>query len=298
MSRLLGRTLGEAIAIQLTLAPDLWNVRIDRSQLEASLLNLAINARDAMPGAGELGIAVRNLVLAAADVQPDPEARPGRYVALSVTDDGIGMSEEVRHQAVQPFFTTKPPGQGSGLGLSMVYGFVRQSGGHLQITSAPGRGTTVTLHFPAAGSIAAPEPRQAAPAPAPAGRGERVLLVEDQARVRILLKRQLARLGYEVADVADARAALARLAEGPAIDLLLTDIVLPGEMNGVQLCLSAVARMPDLGVVLTTGYASDLLSHRTGALANAHVLRKPVDPEMLARTLRATLERRPGAQSL
>jgi PAS domain S-box-containing protein len=292
-SRLLGRTLGEDITIRLTLAPDLWNVRIDRNQLETSLLNLAINARDAMTGGGQLDIAVAKVVLSGADVRTDPEARSGRYVALSVTDHGTGMTADVLQRAVQPFFTTKPAGQGSGLGLSMVYGFVRQSGGHLRIASEPGCGTTVTLYLPAtAPSAANAGSRAAVTAPPPTGNNERILLVEDQPQVRLLLKRQLTRLGYRVVEVPDAQTALARLDEAPEVDVLLTDVVLPGELNGVQLCEAALARIPTLGVILTTGYAAAALADHSGALAAASILRKPVDPETLARSLRVALDGR------
>jgi signal transduction histidine kinase/ActR/RegA family two-component response regulator len=290
-SRLLGRTLGEEITIRLALARDLWSVQIDRSQLEASLLNLAINARDAIVGNGTLDLAVRNVMLDAADVWADPEAKPGRYVALSVTDDGVGMSADARQRAIQPFFTTKPAGQGSGLGLSMVYGFVRQSDGHLTIESELGRGTTVTLYFPATPATAVDAGPRAATT-VPGGRGERVLLVEDQPQVRLLLKRQLTRLGYVVTEAPDARSALARLAEAPDVDVLLTDVVLPGEMNGVQLSEAALARLPRLGVILTTGYAADVLVKRSGPATAAAILPKPVDSDVLARSLRTVLERR------
>jgi signal transduction histidine kinase/DNA-binding response OmpR family regulator len=292
-SRLLGRTLGEGITIQLTLAPDPWSVQIDRSQLEASLLNLALNARDAIVGSGKLELAVRNVVLDAAGLEADADARPGRYVALSVTDDGVGMTADARERAIQPFFTTKPVGQGSGLGLSMVYGFVRQSGGHLRIESEAGRGTTVTLYFPALASPAGEAaPRKTSAVEAPRGRGERVLLVEDQPQVRLLLKRQLTRLGYAVVDVPDAASALAQLTEAPDVDVLLTDVVLPGAMNGVQLCETALARVPTLGVILATGYAADMLADRAGPTAAASILPKPVDFDLLARSLRGVLERR------
>ncbi len=292
MSRLLGRTLGEGITIQLTLAPDLWSVQIDRSQLEASLLNLAINARDAMVANGKLELAVRNFVLdAGANPGGALDSRPGRYVALSVTDDGVGMTADAHERAIQPFFTTKLAGQGSGLGLSMVYGFVRQSGGDLTIESELGHGTTVTLYFPA---IPAGEagPAEASVSAVPGGQGERVLLVEDQPQVRLLLKRQLTRLGYSVVDVPNARSALARLAEAPDVDVLLTDVVLPGEMNGVQLCETALTRLPTLGVILTTGYAADVLAECSGPVAAANILPKPVNSDVLARSLRAVLERR------
>jgi CheY-like chemotaxis protein len=226
-------------------------------------------------------------VLSSADIQTDPEGRPGRYVALSVTDHGIGMSANVREHAMQPFFTTKPAGQGSGLGLSMVYGFVKQSGGHLQIESAPTQGTTVTLYFPATTSPADDVGLcQAVTAPAMAGNGERVLLVEDESRVRLLLKCQLTRLGYQVVDVANARAALAYLGDPPAVDLLLTDVVLPGELHGVELSKAALARSPSLGVILTTGYAAGVLANCSGPAARAIILCKPVDSETLARSIR------------
>lgn len=290
-SRLLRRALGEGIAIELALEPGLWPVRVDRHQLEASLLNLAINARDAMPGGGQLRIAARNARFDASEPLPDPEARPGRYVALSVADTGCGMAPEVRERAIQPFFTTKPAGAGSGLGLSMAYGFVKQSGGHLEIASEPGRGTTVTLLFPAATGAAARAGATApADAPAPTGRGERVLLVEDQPQVRLLVRRQLLRLGYEVVEAADAAEALASLAEAEGIAALLTDIVLPGGRDGVELAGVALAARPSLAVVFTTGYAATLAGH-PGPLATAPVLRKPVEPDQLARALRAAIDR-------
>lgn len=203
------------------------------------------------------------------------------------------MPPDVLERAVQPFFTTKAVGRGSGLGLSMVYGFVKQSGGHLRLISEPGHGTTVVLYFP----IMSPPPVDAAPGrpavlPELKGRGERVLLVEDQPQVRQLLKRPLARLDYPVVDVPDARAALAALDDSPGFDVLLSDIVLPGEMNGARLGELAAALDPNLRVILTTGYVAEMPAER--AAAAARVLRKPVDPETLARTLRAVIETRGG----
>ena len=296
-SRLLGRTLGERISIGLELTPDAGRAHVDRSQLEASLLNLALNARDAMPDGGALTIAVREVELGAGSACADHAIEPGRYVALTVSDTGQGMGEEVRQRAVQPFFTTKPAGAGSGLGLSMAYGFVHQSGGHLAIDSTPGRGTAVTLYFPLASAGATSAPHRVPPvASVPAAHGECILVVEDQPKVRVLLRRQLRRLGYAVIDVADARAALERLAE-PRIELLLTDIVLPGDMDGVRLGEEALARRPDLALVLCTGYAEGSLATRSGALARAPVLRKPFASDELARTLRRALDdRRGGAQ--
>jgi signal transduction histidine kinase/DNA-binding response OmpR family regulator len=291
VARLLQRTLGEAISIRTDLAADPWSARIDRGQLEASVLNLAINARDAMPEGGDLTISVHNAILDANAVRDEPGAAPGRYVTLAVSDTGVGMSPEVQRTAAQPFFTTKSTGQGSGLGLSMVYGFVRQSGGHLRIDSAPGQGTTVTLFFPALAprlpvARAIPPARAAQPAPGGSG-GARILLVEDQPRVRQMLARMLRDLGYAPVEASDAAAALARLDEPPGVAILLTDIVLPGPMNGVQLGEAALARFPGLRVILTTGYAAEALSARAGPIASAPVLLKPVEPAVLARALQA-----------
>lgn len=298
LSRLIGRTLGEDIAVRLALAPDLWSVRVDRHQLETSLLNLAINARDAMPGGGCLIIEARNVEVRSAELESreaglDPDIRPGCYVALSVADTGTGMTAAVRHRAIQPFFTTKSPGRGNGLGLSMVYGFVRQSDGHLGITSEPGNGTKVTLYFPRADAQATVS---ATPANSvPAGRGEHVLLVEDQPRVRQLLQRQITRLGYHVSASPDARQALEAL-RSRHVDLLFTDVVLAGDMNGIELAEAALASSPGLAVLLTTGYAADALASRSASLTASGVLCKPVDPEILARSLRAALDRRTGAR--
>ena len=295
-SRLLGRTLGERIAIRLDLPPDAGLTHVDRSQLEASLLNLALNARDAMPDGGALTIAVRDVALDVGAVCADHGIQPGRYVALTVSDTGHGMEEAVRQRAVQPFFTTKPAGAGSGLGLSMAYGFVHQSGGHLTIDSIRGGGTSVTLYFPIAAPGMAPAPSRPMPAASsPEARGECVLVVEDQPKVRLLLRRQLKRLGYLVVESADAGEALERLAE-PGIDLLLTDIVLPGEMDGIALAEAALARRPDLPVVLSTGYAAGTPAERSAVLAAAPVLRKPFAPDELARTLRQALARPYPAQ--
>ncbi len=293
VARLLQRTLGEAISIRTDLAADPWSARIDRGQLEASVLNLAINARDAMPEGGDLTISVHNAVLDADAARDEPGAAPGRYVALAVSDSGVGMSPEVQRTAAQPFFTTKSTGQGSGLGLSMVYGFVRQSGGHLRIDSAPEQGTTVSLFFPALAprlpvARAMPPARTAQSAPEGSG-GARILLVEDQPRVRQILARMLRDLGYVPVEAPDAATALARLHEPPGVAILLTDIVLPGPMNGVQLGEAALARFPGLAVILKTGYAAEALSDRKGPIAAAPVLLKPAETAVLARALRTAI---------
>ncbi len=290
--RMLERTLGQDIAIRLELAPDLWNLEIDRSQLEASVLNLAINARDAMPGGGELLIGARNVMFDQNDVRSRPEVLPGKYVMLSVTDCGDGMTSDVLRKAIQPFFTTKDLGHGSGLGLSMVYGFVTQSKGHLELVSEVGWGTTVSLYFPASTHSVITRAIGDAAAPAGAGQGERVLVVEDQPSVRRLTRRLLTRLGYEVLEAADGRSALKLLEENAGIDVLFTDIVLPGETNGVMLGRAALAANPKLRVIYTTGYAagSPAIGHPEDS--TTILLRKPVQVEELSRALRSALEQR------
>lgn len=293
MSRMLERTLGEGIAIRLDFVPELWNAEIDRNQFETSVLNLAINARDAMPNGGELAIGARNASLGENDVRSRPEMSPGNYVVLSVTDTGEGMTLEVLRKAIQPFFTTKEVGHGSGLGLSMVYGFVTQSKGHLDLVSELGRGTSVSLYFPAStrGPITQASGEDAAPAGA--GQGERILVVEDQPSVRRLTRRLLSRLGYNVLEAADGRSALKILEENADIDVLFTDIVLPGETNGVMLGRAALAANPDLRVIYTTGYTADSPAIGQGLQdATTILLRKPVQIEELSRALRSALERR------
>ncbi|SED71035.1 His Kinase A (phospho-acceptor) domain-containing protein [Rhizobiales bacterium GAS191] len=287
VSRLLDRTLGQEIAISLALAADLRRVRVDRVQFEASLINLTVNARDAMPDGGKLSIEARNVVVPLAGADDDLSLVPGEYVALFVVDSGRGMTPAVLERAIEPFFTTKPPDQGSGLGLSMVHSFASQSGGALTMASTPGRGTRVTLHLPVAD---APLVDGAGGEEVALAAGEHVLLVEDQPKVRLVLKRQLLRLGYEVIEAEGAEAALTRLREGGHVDLLLTDVLLPGPTNGVALGAAALSLRPELGIVLMTGHASERLLARSGPIAEAIVLRKPVDRDTLARALRSALQ--------
>jgi len=293
MSRMLERTLGQGIAIRLDLAPDLWSAEIDRNQLETSVLNLAINARDAMPDGGELVIGARNVALGRDDVRSRPDLSPGNYVVLSVTDCGEGMTPEVLREAIQPFFTTKELGHGSGLGLSMVYGFVTQSKGHLELVSSVGQGTSVSLYLPSNASGATTRSPVSRAAATGAGRGERILVVEDQPSVRRLTRRLLTRLGYKVLEAADGRSALRILEENSGIDVLFTDIVLPGKTNGLMLGQAARAANPALRVIYTTGYAAESLAGEPEPQdATTVLLRKPVQIEELSRALRAVLERR------
>ena len=252
---LLGRALGETIVVTHTTAPGIWSITTDPSQLENAILNLAINARDAMPDGGTLHLHTENVTLSEADVADLPDARDGDHVMLSITDSGVGMSPEVLVRAFEPFFTTKPAGRGTGLGLSMVYGFTRQSGGHLRLISAPGKGTSVRLFLPRARDSAA------SAVPVPAGEAlphgtERVLLVDDNDGVRMATARMLRKLGYQVQDAADAAQALTILSSDAAIDLLLTDVVMPGGMGGFELADAAEVLRPGIAVLLASGFAN------------------------------------------
>ncbi len=255
MTDLLRRTLGDVVRVETRLAPRLPITRADPGQIENALLNLAINARDAMPGGGAVLIATGRSRIDAADAASGAELEPGTYVTLSVSDTGTGMSAEVRQRAFEPYFTTKPPGAGSGLGLSMVYGFVKQSGGHIQLLSEPGQGTTVRIFLKAAGTRhTTPKPLDAAPHASPAKR-HRILVVEDDPRVRRIAVRRLERLGYTVVEAADAASALKAIEREPPFDAMFTDIAMPGGMTGLELARDARARRPGLRVLLTSGFA-------------------------------------------
>jgi PAS domain S-box-containing protein len=289
MTELLRRTLGEAVQIGTVLESHLWRTRADLGQLENALLNLAINARDAMPGGGNLMIETANIELDATPFEASSEVVHGRYVVLSVTDSGIGMSEEVKERAFDPFFTTKEAGAGTGLGLSTVYGFAKQSGGHLTIYSEVGHGTTVRLYLPELAEDAAMVPAtQKLEEDAPAA-GETVLVVEDDARVRRTSILRLTDLGYKALEADNGEAALKILFGGHHVDLLFTDIVMPGGMDGPDLAQEAQRRLPALKVLFTSGYAeagavgSKLL--QKGAL----LLRKPYKTSDLARKIREAL---------
>ena len=263
---LLTRTLGEQVRLTVRSADDVWPAVSDVNQLESALLNLAINARDAMPDGGELTIEVANVVLDADHLTAHPEAVPGDYVTIAVTDTGTGMPADVVAKAFDPFFTTKPIGQGTGLGLSMIYGFVRQIGGHAAIDSVEGQGTTIRMYLPRAlGDV--DERAEATPA-VRAGAGETVLVVEDEDSVRALIIELLEELGYAPLPASNGDAALAHLRSPQAIDLLITDVGLPG-LNGRQLAEMARAQRPTLPVLFVTGYA-----------ANATVRASFLDPGM------------------
>ncbi|WP_049976144.1 PAS domain-containing sensor histidine kinase [Azospirillum sp. B506] len=297
---LLGRSVGEQIRLERRLAEPLWPVHADVNQLESALLNLVINARDAMPEGGCVTVGTANATLASADLVGEPGAEPGDYAVLTVRDSGTGMPPDVLARAFEPFFTTKPIGQGTGLGLSQLYGFARQSGGFVRIDSAVGRGTAVHLHLPrdhaAAAEQAVPNPGPA-PAGGQAGRGT-VLVVEDEELVRMLLVEVLESAGYTALEAGDGATALARLAGAgtgakPPVDLLVTDVGLPG-LNGRQLAEAARARYPDLKVLFLTGYAFQALDDRPGDGEdgfgrNTRMLVKPVAVDAFRAMVRSIL---------
>jgi signal transduction histidine kinase/CheY-like chemotaxis protein len=287
---LLRRTLDETIAIDATLAPDLWRVRIDPAQLENALLNLAVNARDAMPDGGRLSIEAFNTMLDADYAAQNPEVKPGEHVLLAISDTGIGMTPEVIERAFEPFFTTKATGQGTGLGLSMVFGFVRQSGGHIRLYSERGRGTTVKLYLPrAVGEI---EPRVAndiAPVER-ASRGETIMVVEDDAGLRKLALTMLGGLGYRTLEAADGLEALRQIGSAAHIDLLLTDVVLPKGLSGPALAGAALQHLPGLKVLYMSGYTRDAIMHNGALNEGVHLIMKPFHKADLAAKIRKLLD--------
>ncbi|MET0248233.1 MAG: ATP-binding protein [Sphingobium sp.] len=294
MSDLLHRTLGEMIKVEAAPAqPDspTWPVEVDANQLETALLNLAVNARDAMPVGGKLTIEIQNAALDAHYAAREPDAKPGDYVVISVSDTGMGMDEATREHAIEPFFTTKEVGRGTGLGLSMVYGFIKQSGGHLRIYSEPGQGTTIAIYLPRShGAVSAPD---VAPAPQtpPAGQGETILLCEDDEQVRAYSSEALRDLGYHVIEAGSAHDALTQLedAERP-VDLLFTDVILPGGMTGADLARKAHERQPELRILFTTGYARNAIVHHGRLDPGVELLTKPFTYADLARRIRAMLD--------
>jgi PAS domain S-box-containing protein len=284
------RTIGEDIDIVTDLAPDVDGVEVDAGQLENALLNLAVNARDAMPNGGKLTIATRLVKLGAVHAKQHPGAAPGDYEVVSVTDTGCGMPKDVLARAFEPFFTTKEVGKGTGLGLSMVYGFARQSGGYATIQSEVGRGTTVSLHLPRPAGPAAVATEESAPELSPTALGHQVLLVEDDADVRSTVKRQLDALGYRTKTAADGHEAIDYLRLNDDIDLLLTDVVMPGGMNGVDLAAEAQRMRPRLRVLLMSGYAERGGAGERIRAEKMHFLGKPFGRAELQAAIAQTLD--------
>ena len=288
-SELLRRSLGEQIELNIRVAGAGHSCVVDPAQFQNALLNLAINARDAMPRGGKLTIEISRTRLDADYAQMYPEIRTGRYVLVSVTDTGEGMTEEVRQRAFEPFFTTKPTGAGTGLGLSMVYGFVKQSGGNIQIYSESGHGTSIRIFLPLAEARqTAEEPESGAGAmDAMPGGSEAILVVEDDARVRRVTTARLRSLGYQVIEADNGSAALALLAANPGVALIFTDVVMPGGMTGDELAKAALAARPGLKVLFTSGYAQPTIAR--DALSAGAWLKKPYTAAELAEKVRAIL---------
>jgi PAS domain S-box-containing protein len=281
---LLKRTLGGAFEIESSTSTDLWPIRIDRGQLESSLLNLALNARDAMPNGGRLTFTAANVSHAGEGHQADLDLPPGDYVRIDVRDTGSGLNEEALAHAFEPFFARKP-GREPGLSLATVYGFARQSGGHAQIESALSGGTTVTLFLPRA---EASQNASQQPGRARAGGGKKILVVEDDTRLRKRGRLDLDDLGYAAFEAANGAEALRILEATPDISLLFTDIVMPGGMDGVELAKRALARQPGLKVLLTSGYA-EYTDADVSAISSG-ILRKPYRRRELADRIRAAIE--------
>jgi len=290
LSDLLRRTVGEQIEFRTVISGAANFAMVDASQLQNALLNLVLNARDAMPGGGGLTVEISRTRIDLDYAQMYPEVRPGDYVLIAVTDTGEGMPPEVRQRAFEPFFTTKPTGQGTGLGLSMVYGFVKQSGGHVQLYSDVGRGTSVRLFLPAARPepAAGPERNATALASPPGGR-ETILVVEDDPRVRRVAVARLNDAGYRTIEAANGAEAMARLDEHADIDLVFTDMIMPGGMTGVELAHKVRATRPGMKILLTSGYAEPVIAGREQAESGSW-LRKPYTAADLATRLRQLLD--------
>lgn len=294
---LLHRTIGEAIEIETIRSGGLWNTFVDPSQIENAILNLAINARDAMNGIGKLTIEVGNAHIDDAYVRHHPDIKTGQYVVIAVTDTGEGMSADVLGRAFEPFFSTKPAGRGSGLGLSMVYGFVKQSGGHVKIYSEPGEGTTVRIYLPRS---LEEEDRLAEVDFGPVTGGtETILVAEDDDEVRATVVEMLGDLGYSVLKARDAASALSVIESGMPIDLLFTDVVMPGPLRSPDLARKARERLPNLAVLFTSGYTENSIVHEGRLDAGVDLLSKPYSREALARKIRASLagRRSPSSQA-
>ena len=285
---LLHRAAGAGVEIIARLSAVLDPAKLDPAEFEAALLNLVVNARDAMDGSGRITIETENIEFGT--TAPNPEIVPGRYVVVAVTDTGTGMAPDVQARAFDPFFTTKEPGRGSGLGLSQVYGFAKSAGGHVQIDSREGAGTTVRLYLPrSADAPNRPQPRPGATPLRPASGNEAILVVEDDAEVSALVVENLEALGYHVLSAGDARQALEILRSAANIDLLFSDVVMPGGMNGAQLAIEARRLRPSLKVLLTSGYTASALSREHGVPGDLDLLGKPYRRDELASKLRLVI---------
>ncbi len=290
MQDLIQRTVGPSIPIEVVGASGAWPVRVDPSQLENALLNLCLNARDAMPDGGRITIETANkwLDASAARMHDMPE---GQYLSVAVTDTGTGMSPEVIDRVFEPFFTTKPIGQGTGLGLSMIYGFAQQSGGQVRIYSEVGQGTTVCIYLPRHHGGTTDEPAATAPAALPRSeQSKTVLLVDDEPTIRMLLIDILEELGYMAIEAGDSATGLKILQSNARIDLLVSDVGLPGGMNGRQMADAARVSRPDLKVLFITGYAENSILGNGHLAPGMAVLTKPFLIDTMAERIRSMIE--------
>jgi signal transduction histidine kinase/ActR/RegA family two-component response regulator len=297
LQEFLQRTLGERIEVQTVGSAGLWTVEVDTNHLESCIVNLAINARDAMPGGGKLTVEAVNVSSDEDYFRFNPELAPGQYVVICVTDTGTGMSPETLSHAFEPFFTTKEPGQGTGLGLSQVYGFVKQSGGHVKIYSEVGQGTTIKIYLPRfhGDTVAEAEPEAAI---AEGEATETILVVEDDNDLRTYITDVLRDLSYHVLSVPSAQAALTILLQDePRIHLLLTDVVMPG-INGRELGKRAAQMRPGLRILYMTGYSRNAVVHQGRLEEGVDLLEKPVSQAKLALKVREMLDRPQAAASV
>jgi PAS domain S-box-containing protein len=288
--RLLGRSIGEDIRISTKIDPNIWDVFADPSEIDSALINLAVNARDAMPDGGNLSIEARNYVQTREDAEATPDFPPGDYIGLFVTDTGCGMPAEVLKKAIDPFFTTKEQGKGTGLGLSSVYGFAKQSLGFLTIDSQLGEGTTISLYLPRASEPTGPKEKPTLMGDLPKSYGELILVVEDDPKVRKISVKRLEHLGYIVLEASGGQGAIDILKDGSPVKLVLSDVVMPGGITGYQLAQWTTTHRPDVKILLTSGYNDP--AKRTGnQVANDDVafLGKPHSLHQLARSIRDAL---------
>ena len=294
---LLERTLGATYRISTDFAADADPVMIDPTQLQSALMNLALNARDAMPNGGELIVSVANVTIDDDYIAQETDIKSGHYVRLSVIDNGIGMPPEAQSRAFEPFFTTKSDSNGTGLGLAMVYGFVRQSGGHITLYSEPGHGTSFGLYFPSAHAAAAIEtaPKPDTPLAPWHGNGERILVVEDNALVRKISVERIRDLGFATEEASSGDEAYQMLKDGVAVDLVFSDLVMPGALNGYDLAARIRTEFPKLKVLLTSGYASDAVTGSMSGATPQEILHKPYRQADLIERLHALLGPSSGA---
>ncbi|MFT4120373.1 PAS domain S-box protein [Bradyrhizobium sp.] len=287
-AKLLHPTLGEQISITPQLTEDAWPALVDPSQLSTAILNLALNARDAMPGGGKLVLETRNVFLDDGYTSMNADVAPGNYVMIAVSDTGSGIPAELLERVFDPFFTTKEVGKGTGLGLSMVFGFVKQSGGHIKIYSEEGHGTSVKIYLPRSTGVQETELEALQNVPVTGGH-EKILIVEDDALVRQYVVTQIKSLGYAALEAANAAEALTIIDDDAAIDLLFTDVIMPGGMNGRQLADEAARRRPDLRTLFTSGYTENAIVHHGRLDSGVLLLAKPYRKSELARMLRMAL---------